>query len=84
MRSDTVLPSVIDVIGDTPLVDLRQLAIGSGGRILVKLDYLNPGFSNMCLHYPRSAEDGDDADADAPDAKAYGQHGDQPETGARG
>ena len=39
--------SVIDVIGGTPLVSLERLtqAYGVGGRIVAKLDYLNPGFS---------------------------------------
>ena len=39
--------SVIDVIGDTPLVSLDRLtrAYGVDGRLVAKLDYLNPGFS---------------------------------------
>jgi len=43
----TVLPSVIDAIGDTPLVGLRRIRddLGLDGRLLAKLDYLNPGFS---------------------------------------
>jgi cysteine synthase A len=36
---------VIEAIGETPLVDLRRLTRGLDGRILAKLDYLNPGFS---------------------------------------
>ena len=44
-RSDSVLPSVIDAIGDTPLVELGRLTKGIDGRILAKLEYLNPGFS---------------------------------------
>jgi len=44
-RSDNLLPSVIDAIGDTPLVELARLTRGVPGRILAKLDYLNPGFS---------------------------------------
>ncbi|WGW04716.1 PLP-dependent cysteine synthase family protein [Tropicibacter oceani] len=42
-----ILPSVIDAIGDTPLVDLSRLTaqLGLEGRILAKLDYLLPGFS---------------------------------------
>src|SRR4051812_243869 len=41
------LPSVIEAIGDTPLVRLDRLvrARGLDGAILAKLDYLNPGFS---------------------------------------
>ncbi|HEY2007571.1 MAG TPA: PLP-dependent cysteine synthase family protein [Rhizomicrobium sp.] len=43
----SVLPSVIDAIGGTPLVRLDRLvrAHGLDGTILAKLDYLNPGFS---------------------------------------
>lgn len=42
-----VLNSVIEAIGDTPLVRLDRLtaACGVEGAILAKLDYLNPGFS---------------------------------------
>jgi cysteine synthase A len=43
----TILSSVIDAIGNTPLVRLDRLvkARGLEGAILAKLDYLNPGFS---------------------------------------
>jgi len=40
----SVLGSVLDAIGATPLVELRRLHPGPG-RILAKLDYLNPGGS---------------------------------------
>ena len=42
-----VLSSVIEAIGNTPLVRLDRLvrARGLTGTILAKLDYLNPGFS---------------------------------------
>jgi cysteine synthase A len=39
------LASAIEAIGDTPLVELSRLTKGLEGRILAKLDYLNPGFS---------------------------------------
>jgi cysteine synthase len=39
------LASTVDAIGDTPLVELSRLTAGVSGRILAKLDYLNPGFS---------------------------------------
>jgi cysteine synthase A len=32
-------------MGETPLVDLARITRGLAGRILAKLDYLNPGFS---------------------------------------
>lgn len=44
-RSSTTLPSVLDAIGGTPLVELSRLTRGIDGRILAKLEYLNPGFS---------------------------------------
>jgi cysteine synthase A len=44
-RSSTLLSSVAEAIGETPLVELSRLTRGLEGRILAKLDYLNPGFS---------------------------------------
>ena len=43
----TILPSAIDAIGNTPLVELSRIrdALELDGRILAKLDYLLPGFS---------------------------------------
>ncbi len=40
-----LLPSVVEAIGETPLIELSRLARGAGGRLLAKLEYLNPGFS---------------------------------------
>ncbi len=37
--------SVIEAIGDTPLVELRRFAERVDGRILAKLENLNPGAS---------------------------------------
>jgi len=44
-EQDKPLGSAIEAIGDTPLVELSRLTKGLDGRILAKLDYLNPGFS---------------------------------------
>ncbi len=44
-QQERPLPSVIDAIGDTPLVELARLTKRTDGRILAKLEYLNPGFS---------------------------------------
>ncbi|MBM4460203.1 MAG: cysteine synthase family protein [Chloroflexi bacterium] len=44
-RTTRLLPSVVQAIGETPLVELSRLARGLDGRILARLDYLNPGFS---------------------------------------
>src|SRR5512145_2567299 len=43
-RQDTLLDSVLGAIGNTPLVELSRITRGLEGRILAKLDYLNPGF----------------------------------------
>lgn len=45
MTSLSLLPSAIDAIGRTPLVELARLTRGLEGRIFAKLDYLNPGGS---------------------------------------
>ena len=44
-RQDSLLDSVLGAIGNTPLVELSRLTRGLEGRILAKLEYLNPGFS---------------------------------------
>jgi cysteine synthase A len=38
-------PSILDSIGHTPLVELARFGHGVEGRILAKLEYLNPGAS---------------------------------------
>lgn len=40
-----MLDSVLGAIGNTPLVELSRITRGLEGRILAKLEYLNPGFS---------------------------------------
>jgi cysteine synthase A len=40
-----IASSIVDVIGNTPVVALDRLTRGTRGRIIAKLDYLNPGFS---------------------------------------
>jgi cysteine synthase A len=44
-RQETVLDSVLGAIGNTPLVELGRMTRGLQGRILAKLEYLNPGLS---------------------------------------
>ena len=44
-RSGRLLTSAIEAIGDTPLVELGRITQGVNGRILAKLEYLNPGLS---------------------------------------
>lgn len=44
-RTDTLCDSVLGAIGNTPLVELSRITRGLEGRILAKLEYLNPGFS---------------------------------------
>ncbi len=45
IQQDKPLASAIEAIGDTPLVELSRLTQGMDGRIIAKLDYLNPGLS---------------------------------------
>ena len=45
MRGEGVAPSVAEVIGGTPAVELARLTRGLDGRIVAKLEYLNPGLS---------------------------------------
>ena len=52
----SVFASVLDAIGATPLVELRRLHPGPG-RILAKLDYLNPGGSKKDRIALRMIED---------------------------
>lgn len=44
-RAGKVLPSILEAIGNTPLVEISRLTRSLSGRIFLKLDYLNPGFS---------------------------------------
>src|SRR5258706_8444808 len=44
-RQNTLLSSVLGAIGNTPLVELSRITRGLEGRILAKLEYLNPGLS---------------------------------------
>ena len=44
-QQERALDSVLGAIGNTPLVELSRLTRGLEGRILAKLEYLNPGFS---------------------------------------
>ena len=41
----TTARSITEVIGNTPLLDLARITAGIDGRILMKLEYLNPGLS---------------------------------------
>jgi len=42
---DRVLPSVLEAIGQTPLIELSRLTRAMPGRILAKAEFLNPGYS---------------------------------------
>src|SRR5262245_39925270 len=47
--TDGICASVLDVIGRTPVVELSRLTRGLSGRILAKLEYLNPAGSKKDL-----------------------------------
>jgi cystathionine beta-synthase len=38
-------PTVLDIVGNTPIIRLPQIQPAGGGRLLAKLEYLNPGGS---------------------------------------
>jgi len=44
-QQNSLLDSVLVAIGNTPLVELSRITHGLDGRILAKLEYLNPDFS---------------------------------------
>lgn len=44
-RKNFLLTSALEAIGSTPLVELNRITKNLEGKILAKLDYLNPGFS---------------------------------------
>ena len=44
-RETQLLPSAVEAIGSTPLVELTRLTRDLDGRILAKLEFLNPGYS---------------------------------------
>ncbi len=45
MQHAKLYPSVVDAIGDTPLVELSRVGSGVDGRVFAKLEFLNPGYS---------------------------------------
>jgi len=44
-RVPPLASSIVDVIGSTPAVELSRITAGLDGRIVAKLEYLNPGSS---------------------------------------
>lgn len=62
-KSSTVLPSAIEVIGQTPLVELKRITSDLDGRIFAKLEYLNPGFSKKDRAARQIIEDAEDSGA---------------------
>src|SRR5690606_2838007 len=42
----TIANSVLDIIGNTPLVKLNRVTDGCAATVLVKLEYVNPGGSS--------------------------------------
>jgi cysteine synthase A len=60
--------SALDAIGETPLVELSRITRGLDGRILAKLEYLNPGHSKKDRVALQIIED-----AEADGALALGQ-----------
>jgi cysteine synthase A len=48
-NSELICSSVLDAIGHTPVVELSRLTRGLAGRVLAKLEYLNPAGSKKDL-----------------------------------
>ncbi len=61
-RDEKLVCCVVEAIGNTPLVELARLTRNLGGRLLAKLEYLNPGFSKKDRIARQIIED---AEADA-------------------
>lgn len=59
----TLLPSAVEAIGQTPLVELSRLVSRAGlrGRILAKLEFLNPGSSKKDRIARQMIEDAEEA-----------------------
>ncbi len=55
--------SVLDVIGDTPLVELGRITGGDDGRVFAKLEYFNPGYSKKDRIARQMIEDAEQAGA---------------------
>ena len=45
MPHERLYSSILDAIGNTPLVELSRITRGHQGRIFAKLEFLNPGYS---------------------------------------
>ena len=69
MRDTTTYASVIEAIGQTPLVELKRMTEGVAGTILAKLESLNPGFSKkdrIAKQIIQDAEDNGDLEPGQP------------------
>ena len=43
--SSTTSSSIVDAVGNTPLLELKSLSMATGRRIVAKAEYMNPGGS---------------------------------------
>jgi len=51
--------SVVEAIGQTPLVELSRITLGLSGRLFAKLEFFNPGFSKKDRIAKQIIEDGE-------------------------
>lgn len=58
-RLSEISSSALGAIGNTPLVDLARVTSGLNGKILAKLEFLNPGFSKKDRIAQSMIEDGE-------------------------
>lgn len=59
-RADKLPASVYDATGQTPLVELNRIKKNLEGKIVAKLEYLNPGFSKKDRIPRQVIEDAED------------------------
>ena len=59
MAHAKALGSAVEAIGATPVVELSRATAGFEGRILAKLEYLNPGLSKKDRIAHQIVEDAD-------------------------
>ncbi len=68
-QSRQTAKSIVETIGQTPLVEIGRITANIDGRILAKLEYLNPGFSKKdraALRIIEEAEHSGDLHPDQP------------------
>lgn len=66
MYNNKIIPSVVETIGSTNLINLSRITKEIDGKILAKLEFLNPGFSKKDRIARQIIEDAENAGAIKP------------------